>query len=111
MATALARGLVRAEMVPAASVVACDPSDEARKAFKIEVPGTIVEASNAADVARADVVVLAVKPQQMSEALAAIRDGVGGNALVVSIAAGVTLERLEAALPSGQRVIRVIEVR
>jgi pyrroline-5-carboxylate reductase len=108
MATALARGLVRAEMVPAGAIVACDPSAEARKAFADEIPGTFVEVANASHVARADVVILAVKPQTMSEALASIRDAVGGNSLVVSIAAGVTLKRLEAALPQGQRVVRVM---
>jgi pyrroline-5-carboxylate reductase len=59
-------------------------------------------------VAQADVVILAVKPQTMSEALASMRDAIKGNALVVSIAAGVTLGRLEAALPEGQRVVRVM---
>jgi pyrroline-5-carboxylate reductase len=108
MATALARGLVRAEIVPAVAIVACDPSAEARNAFVSEIPGTTVEAENAADVARADVVILAVKPQTMTEALASIRSAVGGNTLVVSIAAGVTLGRLEAALPPGQRVVRVM---
>src|SRR3954470_253109 len=97
MATALARGLVRAEMVPAGAILACDPSAEARKAFANEIPGTMVEAANASDVARADVVILAVKPQTMSEVLASIRGAIGGNSLVVSIAAGVTLGRLEAA--------------
>src|SRR4029078_1504659 len=108
MATALARGLVRAEMVPAAAIVGCDPSDDARKAFAHEVPGTTVEAGNAADVARADVVILAVKPQTMNDALSAIHSTIGSNSLVVSIAAGVTLARLEGALPAGQRVVRVM---
>jgi pyrroline-5-carboxylate reductase len=108
MATALARGLVRAEIVPAGAIVACDPSADARKAFASEIPGTTVEAANAADVAQADVVILAVKPQTMTEALASIRDAIKRNALVVSIAAGVTLRRLEAALPEGQRVVRVM---
>jgi pyrroline-5-carboxylate reductase len=107
MATALARGLVGAKIVPAAAIVACDPSDEARKAFASEIAGTTVGA-NAADVALADVVILAVKPQTMTEALASIRGAIGSNALVISIAAGVTTGRLEAALPAGQRVVRVM---
>lgn len=108
MATALARGLVRAEMVTAASIVACDPSDEARQAFAAEIPGTVVAASNSTDVAKAGVVVLAVKPQKMGEALDAIRSAIGSNALVISIAAGVTIARLEEALPAGQRIVRVM---
>jgi pyrroline-5-carboxylate reductase len=108
MATALARGLVRAEIVPPSAVVACDPSGDARKAFQREVPGTTVEADNAANVAQADVVWLAVKPQQMANALAAIRDAISANSLVVSIAAGITLDRLAAGLPQGQRIVRVM---
>src|SRR6478735_2817698 len=72
MATALARGLVRAEM------------------------------------ARADVVILPVKPQTMTDAVESIRSALDSNALVVSIAAGVTIGRLETALPAGQRVVRVM---
>jgi pyrroline-5-carboxylate reductase len=108
MATALARGLVRVEMVPASAIVACDPSADARKTFASEVPGTTVEERNAEDVARADVVILAVKPQTMSVALDSIRDSIGSKSLVVSIAAGITLARLEGGLPKGQRVIRVM---
>jgi pyrroline-5-carboxylate reductase len=108
MATALARGFVAAEIVPATGIVACDPSGDARKAFLRETPGTSVAADNAAAVSQADVVILAVKPQTMNEALATIRGSIRGDALVVSIAAGVTLARIESALPDGQRVVRVM---
>ena len=108
MATALARGLVRADIVPANSLIACDPGAEARDAFAKEVPGAAVAPDNVADVARADVVFLAVKPQTMSVALESLHGVISESALVVSIAAGVTLARLEAALPSGQRVVRVM---
>lgn len=108
MATALARGLVRAKMVRAEAIVACDPSEDARNAFVLEAPGAVVAASNAADVAQADVVVLAIKPQKMTQALDSIRGAIGSDSLVVSIAAGVTLERLAAALPAGQRIVRVM---
>src|SRR3954447_16053155 len=108
MATALARGLVRAAIVPASAITACDPSDEARKAFLLAVPGTTVEANNAAAVAQADIIWLAVKPQQMADALAAIRSSVRPNSLVVSIAAGITLERLAVGLPNEQRIVRVM---
>ena len=37
MATALARGLVRAELLPARAIVACDPNPEAGAAFAREV--------------------------------------------------------------------------
>jgi pyrroline-5-carboxylate reductase len=108
MATALARGFVAAKIVRPTSIVACDPSEAARSAFLRETRSTIVAADNAADVAQADVVILAVKPQTMNDALAAIRGSIRGDALVVSIAAGITLTHLEAALPDSQRVVRVM---
>lgn len=108
MATAIARGLVRAEVVPAGAIVASDPSSEARTAFAREIPGAVVEPDNVAGVARADVVVLAVKPQQIAAVLASLRDVIRSNALVISIAAGVTIQRIADALPAGQRIVRVM---
>jgi pyrroline-5-carboxylate reductase len=108
MATALARGLVRAKMLPADAIVATDPSEEARRAFAGEVPGAVLEPNIVAQVAQTDVVFLAVKPQQIDAALASLRDALRADALVVSIAAGVTIQRIADALPTGQRIVRVM---
>src|SRR4029079_14203659 len=81
MATALARGLVSAEIVSADSIVATDPSADARHAFQIEVPSSHAAAENVAKVAATDVIFLAVKPQQMHEALASLRESISANAL------------------------------
>jgi pyrroline-5-carboxylate reductase len=59
-------------------------------------------------VTAADVVFLAVKPQKMTEALADIREALTSDALVVSIAAGVTLSRLAMGLPPRQKLVRVM---
>ncbi len=108
MSTALASGFVRAKLLSPEAIIASDPSEAARAAFGREVPGARVVAENAAVVADADVVWLAVKPQQMRAALAEIRDWLRFDALVVSIAAGVPLARLAAGLATGQRIIRVM---
>jgi pyrroline-5-carboxylate reductase len=89
--------LVCADVVSADAVEACDPSEDARKTFAGSVPGAEVAADNSTRVAQADVVFLAVKPQQIAAALDSIRDSIHDGALVVSIAAGVTLDRLTAA--------------
>ena len=52
--------------------------------------------------------VLAVKPDQVAPLLAEVRSQFTGKHLLISIAAGVTLSKLEGALPSGARVIRVM---
>ena len=60
-------------------------------------------------VARAsDVIILAVKPQQMGDVLAEINAQVGHLPLVISIAAGVTIAAIEQGLSKGVPVVRVM---
>lgn len=108
MATALARGLVQAGTVGADGIVASDPSDDARRVFLHEVPGAQVSADNVANVGQADVVFLAVKPQTMADALGSLSGSIAAKSLVISIAAGITIERIANALPQGQRIVRVM---
>lgn len=108
MATALARGFLEANVLRAEAIRASDPAGAPREAFAREVPAARVSDDNVATVVGADVVILAVKPQQMSDVLAGVRDAMPRNALVVSIAAGITIEQLADALPAGQRIVRVM---
>ena len=57
---------------------------------------------------RSDIIVLGVKPVYMRGILAALAPHLEPRHLVVSIAAGLKLEGLEAALPGGTRVVRVM---
>jgi pyrroline-5-carboxylate reductase len=107
MATALARGFVNAEIVFPREIIASDPFDTARKTFAREIGAKTVAAN--VDVAKfANVLILATKPDQVSAALAEISGAFTKNHLLISIAAGVTLAKLETALPAGARVIRVM---
>ncbi len=54
------------------------------------------------------IVVVAVKPQLMDDVLPTIADQVQPGTVVVSIAAGTTIARLEAAVPEGTAVIRAM---
>lgn len=67
-----------------------------------------VTGAELAEAATADTVVLAVKPHQVDGVLAGLRDHLADGALVVSIAAGVTLAQLQAGLRDGQPVVRVM---
>lgn len=105
MGGAIARGLVESGALPAASVLVADP-DPGRRASFAEL-GCRALADGAALVAEGpDVVVLAVKPQVLPEVMEGLAGGVAGR-LVISIAAGVALATIEAALP-GARVVRVM---
>ncbi|MGD8149234.1 pyrroline-5-carboxylate reductase [Ornithinimicrobium sp. Y1694] len=61
-----------------------------------------------AAVAEADVVVLAVKPQDMPALMEQVHDHIRPGTLVVSIAAAISTDFLERRLPEGTSVVRVM---
>lgn len=63
---------------------------------------------NASAAAAAEVVVLVVKPQDMTTVLDDVRDHIAPGTLVVSLAAGITTTFLEQRLPPGTPVVRVM---
>ena len=107
MATALARGFINAEIVFLQDLIASDPHEPARRQFAADV-GAQVTAVNAEVVAFANVLILSTKPDQVPAVLAEIQPHFTDRHLLISIAAGVPLARLEPALPAGARVIRVM---
>ena len=62
--------------------------------------------ANAEAVANADVVFVGVLPRDVPKVCAELASSLPQTALVVSVAAGVTVAMLEAALPAGQPVVR-----
>lgn len=100
MGGALLRGLVAAG-VPAGNLTFYDPDPRRRR--ELEELG-ILPARDNSEVMRAPVVILAVKPQTMGQVLDEIHGLARPWHLIISIAAGVTLERLEKALPESRLV-------
>ena len=105
MATAIIGGMLREEVVlgsqtAGAAVTAADiigsAKTEATRQAQAKRFGIQVTADNRAVAEAADVLVLAVKPVFFPEVIAEIRDAVRPGALVISIAAGLTLERIAA---------------
>ena len=107
MATALAKGFLQAGLVSADHLIASDPYEAARVALGQDT-GAKTTALNADVLKFADVILLAVKPDQVSGVLAEARPHFTPRHLLLSIAAGVPLARMEAALPEGARVVRVM---
>lgn len=109
MAEALAGGL-RAAGVEADRIRAADPEPARRKHFEQEL-GVACGADNAELVGASDLVVLAVKPGVVVPALQALGSEAGldtDRPLWISIAAGLTLGSLEAALGQGARLVRAM---
>ena len=107
MATALARGFVRAEITFPKEISASDPHPGARELFAAEL-GCRPVATNMEVARAATVLILATKPDQTGAVLAEISSAFTRKHLLISIAAGVTLAKLEAGLPASARVIRVM---
>jgi pyrroline-5-carboxylate reductase len=105
MATAIASGLIDHKVVAPDSLLATDVSEDARLAFAERV-GVNCGSDNAAMVAQADVVVLAVKPQVAKDVLAPLQ-GAFGDSLFISIAAGLSIATLSE-WTGASRVIRVM---
>ena len=107
MGSAFTGGLIKAGLVSAGDVtladVDADRLEKARGAF-----GVAVASDNAAAVRNADVVMVVVKPAQVTEVLTGIRGVLGAKQLVIVIAAGVKLETIESALAPGTPAIRVM---
>jgi pyrroline-5-carboxylate reductase len=105
MGEALIAGAVRGS-VDAADVVVVEPVVD-RCAFLVEEYG--VRATVDIDaVADAEIVVLAMKPDQVAAACTQLSPHLRDGALVVSVAAGVTTAALEKVLPEGTAVVRVM---
>lgn len=107
MATALARGFIRAKLVAADQIIASDALESARTAFARET-GAKTTASNSEVAIAARTLFLAVKPDQTDSVLAGIREHYTPKHLLISIAAGVPITKMEARLGDGARVIRVM---
>ena len=107
MGEALIRGLIAASLFPAEKVFAHDvmPSriQYLEKELAIKGRGSIGELARSSSI-----IVLAVKPQVISQVLDALREHLSHKPLVISIAAGIALSILEGRLPDLTPVVRVM---
>jgi pyrroline-5-carboxylate reductase len=107
MATALAHGWIKAGLTATDQVCASDPVAAAREQFA-KATGAASCLENARVVAQSNLLVLAVKPQNMTELLGEIRASLKPTHLVMSIAAGITIKQIADALGANTRIIRVM---
>jgi len=107
MAEALIRGLIKAGLIGPEAIFASDVRlDRLEELGKLYGIHTLSD--NSLLVKRADVVILAVKPQVIREVAEEVRPAIKRDTLVISIAAGVSTETLRRLLPDSVRLIRVM---
>lgn len=106
MASALIKGALAAGLCQPGEIVVSDPYPAARE--KLATWGLAATADNRA-AAQAPVVILAVKPGEVAGVLEDACSALEGK-LLISIAAGITLEQMRQALRAGAGSTRVVRV-
>lgn len=106
MAEALIAGLRRAGHA-GEKIIVSDPQQQ-RRQFLAEQYLVRTVGDNSVAAAAADILVLAMKPQQMKDALAGLSEHLKVDASVISIAAGVSTASMQEWLGSGANIVRVM---
>lgn len=106
MGEAIAAGLVAAGAVEPSQVVVADHNAPRRAVFESHGITAVVDGDEA--VGSADIVIFAIKPQVASAAIAHLAEHIRPGAVVVSIVAGLSCNRIEAMLRDGSSVVRVM---
>ncbi len=106
MGEAMMRCLIEKEVARATGIVAADVA-EARRSYLKKQYGIQTTSINRQAAQKADVIVLAVKPNVMPKALADLKGETKPHQTVISIAAGITLAKLSAGL-NRQAVVRAM---
>ncbi|NPV59006.1 MAG: pyrroline-5-carboxylate reductase [Actinobacteria bacterium] len=107
MAEAILRELLRSGWVDAGGVVMSDVSEERLRKMEGEY-GVGVTGSNTEAASGSEVVLLAVKPQNMEDVLKEIAGSLRQGQAVISIAMGRKTEFIEGLLPAGTEVVRAM---
>lgn len=103
MAEALIKGTVKGEMK---DIMVSEPRDE-RRAYLEKTYNIKTTSDNKEVVKNCDIIILAVKPQNMDDVTDEISDVLSNDKIVVSIAAGITLSYLLSRLKA-TKIIRVM---
>jgi pyrroline-5-carboxylate reductase len=107
MGGAIIAGLLADKPGMAPDIFVSDYRKEALNSLEMRFPGIHVSTDNALTAA-ASIVILAVKPQVHEEVIREIRDKVSAETVVVTIAAGLTLEKVAAWFGKNRRIIRTM---
>ncbi|MFN8290906.1 MAG: pyrroline-5-carboxylate reductase [Chitinophagaceae bacterium] len=93
LGTAIAEGLLKSRFSKAAELIVTKRKTSTLKTLKEK--GVEITDDNAAAVKKADVIILAVKPYQVSEVLNGIKKELNAGKLLISVVTGVTIEDMQ----------------
>lgn len=109
MGSALARGLVRAQAMPSSKIRLFDTHATRAQVLAQDLGvGAVASPTSLDAISGADLILLAVKPPIIPDLLTSLASSVTPNHLIISIAAGVRLSKMEALLPANTPVVRTM---
>jgi len=107
MGAILLQGILRRSLVSAGQILVADAVRERIEEIRKAHPEMVAE-ENGNLARQADILILAVKPQNMSALLDEISAAVHPGQLIISIAAGISTRKIEKHFPGPVRVVRVM---
>ena len=107
MGSSLIGGIAKSNITTAQDIFVFDPNADSI-AKTIQSCGVSAAQNNLDLTAKAETILLAVKPQYITQVLEEIAPAITKDHLLISIAAGVTLEKMEQACPADTRIIRAM---
>jgi hypothetical protein len=106
MGQAVARGLLERNIIVASNITLSNPN--LAKLSVLRDLGVKLESNNSLAIKDSETLILAVKPQMMTSVLNEICDDVTDDQLVISLAAGISLNTIRQNLLHRQAVVRVM---
>jgi len=107
MGGAIIKGLLAGESRSATDVTVCDPRKNILQELTSTFPGIKTSTDNA-DAANASILILAVKPQVYETVISGIRRQIKPETIVVTIAAGLTLEKVNGWFEGKTKIVRTM---
>ncbi len=107
MAEALIKGIIKSGIALAKNIMATD-TNVGRLSWIQEEYNIQTNSSNTEAIQKGDIIILAIKPQMFSEVLEEIAPIINSQQLIISIAAGITITKIEQILGGNSKVIRVM---
>lgn len=107
MAEAIIKGVIKAKIIKQSSIYASDINLDRLKYIKRQTNINVFD-NNKKVVKNSQIIILCVKPQNINEVLYELKDRINKNKKIISIAAGISLSRLQKRLGKNISIIRVM---
>lgn len=108
MSEAMLRGILAASVLPAQHITISNRRHSERLSQLSKIYGVHASQHKSRDIVSANIIILAMKPFDLRQALQEVRDVITPQQLVVSVVAGASTSAIEAQLPDGVPVIRTM---